>query len=294
MAKVAFLGLGVMGYPMAGASQTKGGHEVTVYNRTAAQAPSNGSAEHGGRVGRDAGRGGARAEHSCSPASAMTTTCARSRSARTARSPAWSRARSSSTTPRLRRRSPASCTRPRRRAASASSMRRCRAARPARENGKLTVMVGGDEADVRASAEPGHRRLCAHGRPDGSGRRRPAHQDGQPDLHRRAGAGPRRRAAFRQARRARRRQGGRGDLQGRGASWQMENRHKTMDAGKFDFGFAVDWMRKDLGICLDEARRNGARLPLTALVDQFYARRAVDGRRRAGTPRRLLARLEQF
>ena len=50
----------------------------------------------------------------------------------------------------------------------------------------------------------------------------------------------------------------------------MENRHKTMNAGKYDFGFAVDWMRKDLGICLDEAERLDARLPLTALVDQFY------------------------
>jgi 3-hydroxyisobutyrate dehydrogenase len=51
----------------------------------------------------------------------------------------------------------------------------------------------------------------------------------------------------------------------------MENRASTMLAGKFDFGFAVDWMRKDLGICLAEAKRNGARLPATALVDQFYA-----------------------
>ena len=58
---------------------------------------------------------------------------------------------------------------------------------------------------------------------------------------------------------------------GAAQSWQMENRYKTMNAGKFDFGFAVDWMRKDLVICLDEARRNGAHLPVTALVDQFYA-----------------------
>ena len=58
---------------------------------------------------------------------------------------------------------------------------------------------------------------------------------------------------------------------GAAGSWQMENRHKTMIAGKFDFGFAADWMRKDLGICLDESRRNGAPLPVTALVDQFYA-----------------------
>ncbi len=63
------------------------------------------------------------------------------------------------------------------------------------------------------------------------------------------------------------------DVIGKGAaqSWQMDNRGKTMVADKFDFGFAVDWMRKDLGLVLDEARRNGARLPLTALVDQFYA-----------------------
>ena len=63
------------------------------------------------------------------------------------------------------------------------------------------------------------------------------------------------------------------DVIGKGAaqSWQMDNRGKTMTAGKFDFGFAVDWMRKDLGLVLDEAKRNGAKLPVTALVDQFYA-----------------------
>jgi len=60
---------------------------------------------------------------------------------------------------------------------------------------------------------------------------------------------------------------------GKGAaqSWQMDNRGKTMVDGKFDFGFAVDWMRKDLGLVLDEAKRNGSRVPVTALVDQFYA-----------------------
>ena len=63
------------------------------------------------------------------------------------------------------------------------------------------------------------------------------------------------------------------DVIGKGAaqSWQMDNRGKTMADDKFDFGFAVDWMRKDLGLVLDEAKRNGARLPVTALVDQFYA-----------------------
>ncbi|MBN8997820.1 MAG: NAD(P)-dependent oxidoreductase, partial [Rhizobiales bacterium] len=79
---------------------------------------------------------------------------------------------------------------------------------------------------------------------------------------------------------------------GAAQSWQMENRYKTMNAGKFDFGFAVDWMRKDLGICLDEARRNGARLPLTALVDQFYADVQQMGGRRWDTSS-LIARLER-
>ncbi len=72
------------------------------------------------------------------------------------------------------------------------------------------------------------------------------------------------------------------DVIGKGAaqSWQMDNRGKTMVNGQFDFGFAVDWMRKDLGLVLDEARRNGSRLPVTALVDQFYAEvQALGGQR---------------
>lgn len=75
------------------------------------------------------------------------------------------------------------------------------------------------------------------------------------------------------------------DVIGKGAaqSWQMDNRGKTMVAGKFDFGFAVDWMRKDLGLVLDEAKRNGARLPVTALVDQFYADVQVAGGNRWDT-----------
>jgi 3-hydroxyisobutyrate dehydrogenase len=70
---------------------------------------------------------------------------------------------------------------------------------------------------------------------------------------------------------------------GAAQSWQMENRYKTMVAGKFDFGFAVDWMRKDLAICLAEARRNGAHLPATALVDQFYSQVQKMGGRRWDT-----------
>ena len=79
---------------------------------------------------------------------------------------------------------------------------------------------------------------------------------------------------------------------GAAQSWQMENRYKTMNAGKFDFGFAVDWMRKDLSIELDEARQNGAKLPLTALVDQFYADIQAMGGNRWDTSS-LLARLDR-
>ena len=72
----------------------------------------------------------------------------------------------------------------------------------------------------------------------------------------------------------------------------MENRYKTMTAGKFDFGFAVNWMRKDLAICLSEARKNGASLPVSALVDQFYAEVQKMGGRRWDTSS-LIARLER-
>jgi 3-hydroxyisobutyrate dehydrogenase len=78
---------------------------------------------------------------------------------------------------------------------------------------------------------------------------------------------------------------------GAAGSWQMENRHKTMIAGKFDFGFAVDWMRKDLGICLAEANNNGASLPVTALIDQFYADVQKMGGKRWDTSS-LIARLK--
>ena len=79
---------------------------------------------------------------------------------------------------------------------------------------------------------------------------------------------------------------------GAAQSWQMENRHETMLAGKYDYGFAVDWMRKDLGYALDEAKRNGSTLPVTALVDQFYADVQQMGGSRWDTSS-LLARLKR-
>jgi 3-hydroxyisobutyrate dehydrogenase len=79
---------------------------------------------------------------------------------------------------------------------------------------------------------------------------------------------------------------------GAAQSWQMENRYKTMNDDKFDFGFAVDWMRKDLAICLGEARKSGASLPVTALVDQFYSEVQKMGGKRWDTSS-LIARLEK-
>jgi 3-hydroxyisobutyrate dehydrogenase-like beta-hydroxyacid dehydrogenase len=79
---------------------------------------------------------------------------------------------------------------------------------------------------------------------------------------------------------------------GAAGSWQMENRHKTMNAGEYEHGFAIDWMRKDLDIVLNEAKRNGATLPVTALVDQFYADVQAMGGNRWDTSA-LLARLEK-
>jgi 3-hydroxyisobutyrate dehydrogenase-like beta-hydroxyacid dehydrogenase len=80
---------------------------------------------------------------------------------------------------------------------------------------------------------------------------------------------------------------------GAAQSWQMDNRYKTMIAGAFEHGFAVDWMRKDLGICLEEARRTGAKLPVTALVDQFYADIQAMGGRRWDTSS-LIKRLQKY
>src|SRR5262249_60086501 len=79
---------------------------------------------------------------------------------------------------------------------------------------------------------------------------------------------------------------------GAAQSWKMDNRYKAMNDGKFDFGFAVEWMRKDLSICIAEARRNGANLPVTALVDQFYAEVEKMGGKRWDTSS-LFARLER-
>jgi 3-hydroxyisobutyrate dehydrogenase len=159
------------------------------------------------------------------------------------------------------------------------------------ENGVLTVMCGGDP-DVYARAEPliaNYARMCRLLGPSGSGQlTKMVNQICIAGLVQGLAEG----VAF--ARRAGL------DIEavisviskGAAQSWQMENRYKTMNEGKFDFGFAVDWMRKDLSICIGEARKNGANLPVAALVDQFYAEVQTMGGKRWDTSS-LIARLER-
>ena len=268
MAKVAFIGLGVMGYPMAGHLRVKGGHEVTVYNRTAAKAQA-WAAQFGGRavatpreaalgqefvfacVGNDddlrqvtIGPDGAFAGMAAGAIFVDHTTAS------------------------------ADVARELHAAATAAGFGFIDApvsgGQAGAENGVLTVMCGGD-APVYAKAEPviaAFARACRLMGPSGAGQLTKmvnqicigglvqALSEG---VHFAQAAGLDVEAVI--------------EVISKGAaqSWQMENRYRTMNEGKFDFGFAVDWMRKDLSICLEEARRNGAQLPVTALVDQFYA-----------------------
>jgi 3-hydroxyisobutyrate dehydrogenase-like beta-hydroxyacid dehydrogenase len=158
------------------------------------------------------------------------------------------------------------------------------------EQGKLTIMVGGDPGPFEA-ARPlleAYARAVAHMGPTGAGQL--AKLVNQICL---AGLIEALAEALRFAERA----GLDAERvlevisQGAAQSWQMDNRARTMLAGKFDFGFAVDWMRKDLRIALAEARQNGAQLPVTALVDQLYARLQAAGHGRSDTSS-LIALLE--
>ena len=159
------------------------------------------------------------------------------------------------------------------------------------ENGQLSVMAGGD-ATALARAEPllmCYAKAVKHMGPSGSGQLTKmvnqiaiagVVQGLAEAVHFAQTAGLDTDAVY--------------DAVSRGAaqSWQMDNRWKTAAAGQFDFGFAVDWMRKDLGLVLDEARDNGARLALTALVDQFYAEVQAMGGSRWDTSS-LAARLQK-
>src|SRR5882672_2538425 len=268
MAKVAFLGLGVMGFPMAGHLVKKGGHEVTVFNRTPAKAKA--WAEKCGGNDNDLraitlGADGAFAGMKKGATFVDHTTA----SAEVARE------------------LDAEATRLGFKFVDAPVS----GGQAGAENGALTVMCGGAE-DAYAGAEPviaAYARMCKRLGPAGSGQlTKMVNQiciaglvEGLSEgIHFAKKAGLDINAVI--------------DTISKGAaqSWQMENRYKTMNDGKFDFGFAVEWMRKDLSICLAEARRNGASLPVTALVDAFYSEVEKIGGKRWDTSS-LLARLER-
>jgi 3-hydroxyisobutyrate dehydrogenase len=277
MAKVAFLGLGVMGFPMAGHLKSKGGHDVTIYNRTAAKA-GKWVSKYGGRqaatpqeaaagqdfvmacVGNDhdlrevtLGAEGAFAGMK-KGATFVDHTTASAEVARELYAEAKKRGFDFIDAP-------------------------VSGGQAGAENGVLTVMCGGDpEAYGRAEKViAAYARMCKLLGPTGSGQLTKmvnqiciagVVQGLSEGIHFAKKAGLDVDAVIETI------------AKGAAQSWQMENRHKTMNAGKFDFGFAVDWMRKDLSICLNEARRSGAHLPLTALVDQFYSQvQAMGGRR---------------
>jgi 3-hydroxyisobutyrate dehydrogenase len=288
MARVAFLGLGVMGYPMARHLKAKG-HDVTVYNRTFAKAEK-WVAEHGG----DAARTPAQAAGGQNFVFACVGNDDDLRSVTLSAEGAFAAMAEGAvfvdhTT------------------ASANVARELHAAAKAKgvgfidapvsggqagaENGVLTVMCGG-EPDVFAKAEPvimSFARACRLLGAPGAGQI--AKMMNQICI---AGLVQGLSEAIHFGKRAGMDIDAVIDVISKGAagSWQMENRAKTMNQGKFDFGFAVDWMRKDLGICLDEARRNHAHLPVTALVDQFYSEVQKMGGNRWDTSS-LVARLER-
>ena len=268
MAKVAFLGLGVMGYPMAGHLKNKGGHEVTVYNRTAAKAEK-WVKQYGGKSaptpkaaaqGQDfvmacVGNDNDLREVTLGPDGAFAGVDK-------------GKIFVDHTT------------------ASAEIARELHAAgkkagfdfidapisggQAGAENGVLTVMCGGDAAPFGKAEKviAAYARACNLIGASGAGQlTKMVNQICIAGLVQALSEG----LHFAKI----------ADLdiekviatisKGAAQSWQMENRYKTMAAGQFNHGFAIDWMRKDLGICLGEARRNGAHLPVTALVDQFYS-----------------------
>ena len=267
MAKVAFLGLGVMGFPMAGHLKVKGDHEVTVYNRTAAKADQ-WVAKHGGRSAKTPREAAERQDF-------VFVCVGNDDDLRQVTLGADGALAGMAPGAILVDHTTASADVAREVNAAASKLglgfvdAPVSGGQAGAEGGALTVMCGGDAATY-AKAEPviaAFARACRLMGPAGSGQLTKmvnqiciaglvqALAEG---IHFGQRAGLDVEAVI--------------DVISKGAaqSWQMENRFKTMNAGKFDFGFAVDWMRKDLSICLAEARRNGAQLPVAALVDQFY------------------------
>src|SRR3954469_23818175 len=286
MAKVAFLGLGVMGYPMAGHLKNKGGHEVTVYNRTTAKAEQ-WAKEFGGKAAKTP-------EEAAAGQDFVMMCVGNDNDVRAVAGAAFPKM-SKNTVFVDHTTASAEVARELYESAKKSGFHFVDApvsgGQAGAQNGVLTVMCGG-EPEPYGRAEKviaAYARMCKLLGPAGSGQLTKMVnqiciaglvQGLSEGIHFAKKAGLDVDAVIETI------------SKGAAQSWQMENRYKTMVAGKFDFGFAVDWMRKDLSICLGEARKNGASLPVSALVDQFYAEVQKMGGRRWDTSS-LIARLER-
>jgi 3-hydroxyisobutyrate dehydrogenase len=267
MMRVAFLGLGVMGYPMAGHLK-RAGHDVVVYNRTREKAE-RWAGEHGGTVAPTPADAAADADF----AMACVGRDADLRSVTLGEHGAFAAMKAGSV---FVDHTTASATIARELAQAAEKAgfgfvdAPVSGGEQGAKNGQLTIMCGGSEADY-ARAEPviaAYARRCRRLGAPGAGQLTKmvnqiciaglvqALSEGL-SFARAAGLDPE--AVV--------------DVISKGAaqSWQMDNRHKTMLSDHFDHGFAVEWMRKDLAICFEEASRNGAALPVTEMVDRFYA-----------------------
>ncbi|MCC6982262.1 MAG: NAD(P)-dependent oxidoreductase [Bauldia sp.] len=288
MAKAAFIGLGVMGYPMAGHLQ-RHGHSVTVYNRSPAKA-ARWVAEHGGRS--------ARTPREAAEGAEFVFTCVGNdddlRAVVLGYDGALAGMREGAV---LADHTTASTTVARELAGLAEGKGVAFLDAPVSggqtgaEKGALSVMAGG-EAVAFGRARPvieSYAKVVALMGPTGAGQlTKMVNQICAVGVINGLAEG------IHFAKRAGLDVGKVMEVLREGAarSWQMENRSATMAAGKFDFGFAVEWMRKDLGICLAEARLNGAKLPATALIDQLYAEvEAMGGARWDSSS--LIARLER-
>ncbi|MEO0767549.1 MAG: NAD(P)-dependent oxidoreductase [Pseudomonadota bacterium] len=266
MAKVAFLGLGVMGYPMAGHLQAAG-HDVTVYNRTTAKAEA-WVAQHSGAHGvtpREAAAGAEFVMACVGNDDDLRSVCLGEDGAFAGMGKSAIFVDHTTVS--------AAVTRELYAAAGKIGVGFVDApvsgGQAGAENGQLGIMCGGD-ADIYASAEPVmevYAKACKRMGDSGAGQLTKMVnqiciaglvQGLSEGLHFAEKAGLDAKAVVEVI------------SQGAAGSWQMSNRYETMIDGVFDHGFAVDWMRKDLGICLATANENGASLPVTAIVDQFY------------------------
>lgn len=266
--KVAFLGLGVMGFPMAGHLK-KAGHDVTVYNRTSSRA-AKWVESHGGAAALTpaAAAKGAEIVFACvGNDDDLRSVVYGDEGALAGMSVGSIFVDHTTASAEVAREIDAAA----REAGLSFLDAPVSGGQAGAENGKLTVMVGGAQKDFDR-AKPvidSYARACALMGEAGSGQlAKMVNQICIAGLVQALAEGMHfaQKAGLDGAKLL--------EVISKGAaqSWQMENRGTTMLEGKFEFGFAVDWMRKDLGICLAEAKRNGAQLPVTALVDQFYAR----------------------